>query len=73
MTGPYAPGVLAGSTAALAIATATDKAIDAHRSGQDPALSLAGIAEAVAGSGLLNKDTAGKVLAITQAVPRAET
>lgn len=72
-TGSAAPAVVAGATAANAIATATDKAIEAHlASGGDvtsATAALAGIALAVADSGLVDQATSDKIKQVSIAIP----
>ena len=72
-TGPNAPAVMAAAGAANAIATATDRAIEAHQANggnsTTATAALAGIALAVADSGLVDKVTSDKIKAVSEAIP----
>lgn len=72
LTGSAAPAVAGGAAAAGVIASATDRAIQAHESAgftpQSGITALATVASAVASSGIVDSMTAAKINAITNVV-----
>jgi hypothetical protein len=76
LAGPYAGAVASGASAAEMIATATDRAIEAHQAaGNSPesaVSSLATIAQAVAKSDVTSDATAGKINSILGALGAAQ-